>query len=385
VKVLHVIPALAPLYGGPSEAVIGMAKACEQNGMSVLIASTDANGPRQRMPVSTTEVQRYRGVRVRFFPRQWSESFKYSRPLAHWLDAHVREFDRVHIHAVFSHACVAAGRACTRAGVPYVVRPLGTLDPRSLQQKGVKKQFFWFLMGRRLLKRAAAVHYTSIQEKRLVEGRLGLTRGHVIPLGVEVNVDEQAPGTHIGKNDSHPYVLFLGRLHPKKNLEMLIDAFLAAASSDASLQSWRLMIAGDGDQHYVAALRARAGARANPTIEFVGWLRHEEKRSMLERASLLALVSRQENFGLAAVEALSCGVPVLVSEEIDLASEIGAAGAGWVCASEHNAVVKQLTAALTQPAERSRRGALGQEYARRFAWSGVAGELERLYSGIAAA
>ena len=150
---LHVIPSIAPRYGGPSSAVVGMSNALQHAGVAVQIATTDADGPtRLRVPHGTSV--EWAGVPTVFFPRQWSESFKYSRPLAGWLTDHVAGFDVVHIHAVFSHACLAAASACRRRRVPYIVRPLGTLDPWSLQQKTVKKQVLWHFGVRSMLNRS---------------------------------------------------------------------------------------------------------------------------------------------------------------------------------------------------------------------------------------
>ena len=124
---------------------------------------------------------------ARFFPVQLGASFKYSRPLASWLGKNVKEFDLVHVHAVFNHASVAAARACRRSGVPYVVRPLGTLDPWSMKQKPVRKYLFWHLFAKRLLAASAAVHYTAAAEKTATEGYLGMNHGRVVPLGVNLN------------------------------------------------------------------------------------------------------------------------------------------------------------------------------------------------------
>jgi hypothetical protein len=105
-----------------------MCRALGSHGVDSLIATTDADGT-ARLDVETEQLVSYENVAAIFFARQWSEAFKYSRPLARWLGAHVAEFDVVHIHAIFSHACLAAAAACRKQGVPYVVRPLGTLDP----------------------------------------------------------------------------------------------------------------------------------------------------------------------------------------------------------------------------------------------------------------
>src|SRR5439155_17790873 len=104
-KILHVIPGVAPRYGGPSQAIIQMCRALQTEGEEVLIASTDADGA-SRLRVETGAPTVYQGVPTIFFPRQWSEAFKYSRSLARWLDANVDSFDVVHIHAVFSHSSI---------------------------------------------------------------------------------------------------------------------------------------------------------------------------------------------------------------------------------------------------------------------------------------
>src|SRR4051794_2864178 len=107
-----------------------MCRALRKQGTDVLIATTDADGP-SRLAVELGRTIDFQGVPTIFFARQWSERFSYSRPLARWLDRQVANFDAVHIHAVFSHACIAAARACRRHLVPYIVRPLGSLDPWS--------------------------------------------------------------------------------------------------------------------------------------------------------------------------------------------------------------------------------------------------------------
>src|SRR5437867_10427539 len=115
-KVLHVIPGVAARYGGPSRAIVGTCRALRCHGVESLILTTDADGP-GRLPVELAHPVTYQGVQVIFFPRQYSEGFKYSRPLAHWLEKNVTSFDLVDIEAVFSHSSLAAARACRRAGV----------------------------------------------------------------------------------------------------------------------------------------------------------------------------------------------------------------------------------------------------------------------------
>jgi glycosyltransferase involved in cell wall biosynthesis len=366
-----------------------MGLALPAKGVSVLIATTDADGPR-RLPVQIGATLDWQGIPAIFFRRQWSEAFKYSGPLAGWLGHHVAEFDVVHVHAVFSHACLAASQACRRTGVPYVVRPLGTLDPWSLRQKPMRKRLLWHAGVRRMLDHAAAIHYTTAAEQRLAEEPLGLRRGVVIPLGVGAELLGDPLADQRDRERDHPfgnepYVLVLGRLHPKKGLEAFIDVFLQLASTP-EYRRWRLVVAGDGEPDYVASLKQSIHQRrGDDKVVFAGWLGGVDKTIALRGAALLALPSRQENFGIVVAEAMACGTPVLVSTQVNLADEITAAKAGWVAPLEGAALLKTLACALRDDQERARRGLAGRELARaRFTWPAVATELVSLYGAVAA-
>ncbi|HWS99665.1 MAG TPA: glycosyltransferase [Pyrinomonadaceae bacterium] len=379
-KVLHVIPAVAARYGGPSRAVFEMCGAVAERGMKVLVATTDADGP-GRLAVETGTPFMYEGVETIFFARRLSERFGYSRGLARWLKLNAGGFDVAHIHAVFSHPCVAAARACRLSRVPYVVRPLGSLDPWSMKQKPWRKRLLWHAAAGRMLREAAAVHYTTLEERRLAESTLGLTGGVVIPLGVEAG--DAAAGDFWHRNPAlgnGPYVLALTRLHPKKNLESLIAAFLSL-SARGDFAGWRLIVAGDGEDDYVARLKRCAAG--SPRIVFTGWLGGEDKALALRGAELLALPSRQENFGLCVAEALARGVPVLVSRQVNLAAEIEEARAGWVTGMEQHELERALAEAMSDANERERRGRAGRDFAaRHLAWPRVAAQLVALYQSI---
>lgn len=385
-RVLHVIPSIAARYGGPSRAVVEMCLALNARGMKTLIATTDADGD-GRLAVELGHAISFQGVATIFFKRQWSEAFKYSRPLASWLEAHVNEFDAVHIHAVFSHACLAAANACRRHGVPYVVRPLGTLDPWSLKQKRGRKRLFWQMGVSRMLKGAAAIHYTALPEQELAERSLGLRRGVVIPLGIESDSSDGIAGAEIpsaeGSLQVRPYVLVMSRLHQKKGLELLLPAFSALVKR-REFAGWRLALAGEGETGYVESLRRLVTElECKDSVVFTGWLEGKSKKAWLQGAALLALPSYQENFGLCVIEALSYGVPVLVSPHVNLAPEIEAANAGWVAELESGELESKLAETFRDAGERRRRGANGRELvSRRFTWKAMATDLAALYESI---
>jgi glycosyltransferase involved in cell wall biosynthesis len=272
--------------------------------------------------------------------------------------------------------------------VPYVIRPLGTLDPWSLGQKRLRKRLLWRLGAKRAFEGAAAVHYTAAQEQRLAEQFAGPGRGIVVPLGVDEELLELTSATPAFR-DSHPslakgpYVLVLGRLHPKKGLELLLDAFLDLTREPA-FNGWRLVVAGDGAPEYERRLERFVEERHGAGhVVFTGWLDGAERASALREASIVTLVSHQENFGLSIVEAMACGVPVLVSKHVNLAEEIEAVGAGWVTSLDRATLLGTLRDVLGADDDWARRGQAGRELVRRrFLWPGVAAELVKLYQSI---
>lgn len=362
-----------------------MCRALQEQGVDISVVTTDHDVDISKyapLPEAAHEVD---GIRTYFFPVQWGDSFKYSRPLANWLTKNVPYFDLVHIHAVFNHASVAAARACRKSRVPYIVRPLGSLDPWSMKQKSLKKTLFWQLAARRMLLGANAVHYTSRAEKERTENLLKLNHGAVIPLGIDAAPPLPPGMEHTLAMDfpelvDHPYVLVLSRLHPKKGLIVFLNSFLSLIAND-QFKGWRLVLAGDGPSDYVAELKAMVKKHnAHEFVSFPGWLSAERKFSVLRGAALLALPSYQENFGVCVMEAMACGVSVLVSRHVNLAEEVAAATAGWVTDVSDESIRAALVEALGDAVERRARGVAGQMVANNFSWERVGNSLIELYT-----
>jgi glycosyltransferase involved in cell wall biosynthesis len=386
-RVLHVIPSVSKQSGGPSQAILPMCRSLRDQGVDVLLATTDAaidDSP------DLERITSYQGLPLVFFPKQLGASFKYSRPFSLWLHKNVASYDLVHIHAVFNHACIAAARASRANRVPYIVRPLGTLDPWSMKQKSLRKKVFWHAGLKRMLADAAAIHYTSEGEQLAVEQSLNLNHGIVVPLGVETKAPEKSRprkdlAGQLAWMGEQPYVLVLSRLLPTKGLDVLLEAFLSLIKRQ-EFRSWRLVLAGEGPADYVAFLkRIAAQLPAQDGVVFPGWLDGENKETALMNASLLALPSHHENFGLCVIESLACGVPVLISPHVNLAADVQAAGAGWVADVHIHSVEAALAEALGSQRERLRRGEAGRNLALNFAWSSIAERLCDAYRKVLAA
>ena len=376
-KILHVIPSIAPRYGGPSFVALETCQGLVDRGHHVRLATTDADGPgRLSVPLGAPTI--YQGVETIVFPRAASEAFKWSPGLVRWLDTHVAGFDVVDIHAIFSHSSLAAGRACRDNGVPYVVRPHGSLDPWSLSRKAWQKRILFWLGARRLLTGAARVQYTTAEEQDLAEQALPwLSNGVVVPLGVAGGPD---PVT--AQPESPPYILTLSRLEQKKGLELVIAAFHQITVA-GHLADWRLVIAGDGEPSYVRDLkRIAANGPAAARIRFTGWVDGETKARWLRGASLFAAPSAQENFGLSVLEAMAVGVPVIVSTGVNLAPGIARAGAGWLAEPRAASFPRVLESVLGDRAARLARGRSAAVFAREFGWDRSLDELVSLYHSV---
>jgi glycosyltransferase involved in cell wall biosynthesis len=231
-----------------------------------------------------------------------------------------------------------------------------------------------------MLRRAAAVHYTTEAEKLATQALFGLNHGKVVALGIETSpattLSRDKLAHHFPVLAGDPYVLVLSRLHPKKGLDVLIDAFLSLPPKFAR---WRLVVAGDGPADHVSKLKAMS----NDRVCFTGWVDGEKKDAVLSCASLLALPSHQENFGLCVIEALSHSVPVLLSPHVNLAKEIVLANAGWIATVDKDALATRLAEALENEEELARRGRAGKELSQKYSWESAAQGLVELYGNVA--
>ena len=333
-RVLHVIPSLAPCHGGPSVVLPIMERALVAEGVEVETITTDDDGSGQRNGKGDGSPREENGVVRRYFPKQ-TEFYKVSLPLARWIRHEVSRYDVVHIHALFSYTSIAAARAAKRAGVPYVIRPLGVLNDYGItQRRAMLKRFSLRWMEGPILRHAAAVHFTLDAEREEAE-RLGIPfKSAVIPLGIEA--------LSLPPADPHasPYVLYLSRIDPKKNIECLLDGWSRICGARTG---WRLVIAGSGDPAYLTTLRARSvslGIAA--TVEWAGQVGGDGKAKLLADATIFTLPSHSENFGIAAAEALLAGKPCVFTPGVAVGVQAAANGAAVL--ADGNA--KSLAAAL---------------------------------------
>jgi len=359
-----------------------MARAQAVLGVDVHVATTDDNG-RGRLSESAADSFEEEGVTYRIFPRQ-THFYTFSLPLAIWLSEHARDYDVIHIHALFSFPSLAAAFFAKRARVPYLVRPLGVLS-----LWGVRHRRPWLkrlsvrLIESRILRNAAGVQYTSVQES---EEAAQLRVKHislVIPNPVEVAISPMVRGMFraafpalVGKT----VILYLSRIDKKKGIDLLLPAFAGTRSDHPEAV---LVIAGDGDRALLGELKGQADRLdLGDGVVWAGFLEGQIKRDALADADVFVLPSYSENFGVAVVEAMGCGVPVIVSDQVGIHPEIAEAQAGLVVGCSVPQLEEALTKAVSDSLWRGKTSGNALQLAKTFAPEMIASRLINIYERI---
>lgn len=336
-RVAHIISALDARAGGPVAVLIGLTSALVTAGLQIRVVSTYKVGHDLRL----VETMRIRGIEVEVIgpcigPLSWHPG------IGPALRDVIREADVVHVHAVWEQVQHEAAVTAFREGVPYVITPHGMLDPWSLGQKSVKKKLYMAWRLRRNLDRAAAIHFLSDVERDLTKP-LGLKAVKIVePNGIELAEFDPLPpaGTFRARYQlgDRPIVLFMGRLHPKKGLDLLIPAFAQAAPKNAAL-----VIAGPGSREYVDKVHAliqRNGLGERTLLP--GMLYGRDRIAALTDADLFVLPSYQEAAPIAVIESLAAGTPVVISDRINICKQIANAAVGGVVPTNVSALSKEL-------------------------------------------
>lgn len=376
-KVLHVVPALAACYGGPSKVVLDTCRALRSEGVQAEIATTNANGD-TNSPLPLESPSFLNTVPVHFFERQQPWRYAFSWPMTQWLKKNVANYDLLHIHAVFSYSTTAAAFYARKFGVPYIIYPHGMLAPWPLRKSRIRKALYLKAMEQKTIEGANAIQFTA-EEEFSMSTAVGKSR-FVLPciFDLEENYKERSNGASVHTKTN---ILFLSRIDPKKGIDTLISALQRLASEG---REFVFTLAGSGDTAYeekVAGMIRDAGLLSRTVIK--GFVTGEEKASTFREADIFVLPSHQENFGIAVVEAMAYGLPVIISNEINIHSEIARARAGLVVPPTIDDLYKAILELIKKPKLRIEMGQSGRQFARdRYSPSATAREMTRVYHDV---
>ncbi|MCM8792437.1 MAG: glycosyltransferase [Candidatus Omnitrophica bacterium] len=350
-KILHVIPALTYGFGGPTQAILDICRGLVRYSQDVTIFTTNAD-IKKKINVPLNRELNLDGLRVFYFPVHFFKHYKFSYLLFKTIKKKIKNFDIVHIHSLFQFSSLIACYFAQRFNLPHIIRPLGQLDPFLLKRHYLRKILYLNLIERKNLKAASYIHFTSEEERRLAL-RTGIKlNSFVIPLGIDLERFTYLPPygnfrQHYPVLKNKKVILFLGRISFKKGLDILVEAFSKISKQRKDVY---LVIAGPDEEGYGKVVKKLIKKRnILDRVIFTGILLGDDKLSVLRDSDIFVLPSFSENFGLAVIEAMASGLPVIISDKVNIYPDIQEKNAGIVIRPEVYSLYSVLDRLLNDP------------------------------------
>ncbi len=348
-RILHWLDLWWRDVGGPIRSITDLSEAMRERGHEVVVGTADPrDAPADWLEGPDPRMRSFRHGPLGIIAR--SERVRLRELL--------RGVDVVHLHGLWERSTHSMAREARAAGVPFVVSTRGVLDDWAMTQRALRKRVFLAAFGRRLLDHASAIHCTSLGEARQVESRVG-RKPTVIP-----NLLRIEPLLTLPRRESAtPRVLFLGRLHESKGLDLLLRA---TASLRPSELPPAIDVAGAGSPQELRAMTALVEELGLASqVRFLGHLDDAARLEALSHAWLMALPTAQENFGNALFEALAAGVPVIASKGLDAETELSESGGAMLVDREPSAIAAALESMLRDAALREAMSASARRWCER--------------------
>ena len=351
-KILHIISSMNPAGGGPVEGIKQLGTTLMSQGHQVEVASLDppgaaflAQSPLPVHPLGPTQLKY--GFSPRFVP---------------WLRTNASRYDAVIVNGIWQFHSFGAWRVLHNSDTPYVLFTHGMLDPwfkKHYPLKHLKKWMYWPWAEYRVLRDARAVLFTCEEERRLARSSFWLYQCNEVVVSYGTAVPDGDPDSELREFFYHypelrgkRLVVFMGRIHPKKGCDLLIEAFAKVLGQQPD---WHLVMAGPDQVGWREDLNYRAAQLGiAPRITWTGMLGGAMKWGALRAAEIFVLPSHQENFGIAVAEALVVGVPALISNKVNIWREIESDGAGLVSEDTLKGTSGMLQSYVELPTEKRR-------------------------------
>lgn len=314
-KILMVIPAVGDVYGGTSKSVIELTEAIGNLGIDVDIITTNANGNfRLDVPLLTwIKKEKYR---IQYFSYWNLLDYKFSYSLTSWLFNNVKQYNIVHTHAIFSYPLLPAYWASQKNEIPYIATPHGMLEPWALAYKSSKKKLYFSLLEQPALNKASLIHTISSTEAENVKSINLKPPLVVIPNGIHRKDFESFPSPEVLYQEfpitrNKTLIIFLGRIDPKKGLDLLAKAF---AKAHQIFPETHLIVAGQDNTGYLPiAQNYFKESGCSDAVTFTGMLTGDLKYSALSAANIYVAPSYSEGFSMSVLEGMASGLPCVIT------------------------------------------------------------------------
>lgn len=379
-RVLHISPYFAPafVYGGPPRSILGLCKALRKIGVDASVFTTTANGTSDLAP-SAAQWDIYESVPVHYFSRTFPKRFFRASTLAATLPRVIDDYDLLHVHGVWNYTNWNASLQARNLGKPYIISTRGMLDAGSMTHKSWRKRVAYTLLERDNLNAASFLHASSQAEAEAIARYALETKVFVLANGIEVPDESLLPPLSFRKRfnleGGESLIVFLGRIHPTKRLDLVSAAFAQVLKT---IPTARLVIAGPNENNFRQHLAPYFNS-IERSVHWLGEVGQEEKWSLLREADALVMCSDSESFGLSVIEALSAGVPVVVTRTCPWA-ELETEGCGYWVPQEAFAIADALTKILTNQPAAKIMGERGKALSTaKYRWEGIAKQMAEYY------
>jgi glycosyltransferase involved in cell wall biosynthesis len=333
-KILHVINTLSPRYGGPVKACKDLCSSLAHAGKDVTIYTTDLNYPMGVRDVVLNQEIKQDGYSLFYFHAQFN-SYVFSLDFFKAIKNNIKKFDIVHIHGIYRFPQAITAYFCRKYGLPYIIRPHGSLSPYLFNSKRrkLRKRLYEYLIENRNLNNASAIHYTTEEEMILAKSLGFKSNTFINPISIDLSIYNNLPVKGLFRrkyniDNSKKIILYFGRINFVKGLDILISAF---AKTINRFQNVLLVIAGpDNEGYQVQVEEWIKNEKIVTNVIFTGMLMDTDILELLKDADIFVLPSYTENFGIAVAEAMACGLPVVISNKVNIYREVLKARAGLV-------------------------------------------------------
>jgi len=383
-KLLTVIPGIGASYGGPSKSVTELVEALAHQGIEVDMVTTNADTNRQLEVTLQTWIPQG-SYRIQYFPYWHVHDYKISPSLTRWLIKNVANYDIVMTHANFSYISSVANWICRSQKVPYVMNPHGMLEPWALSYKAWKKRFYYTWFEQPALQNASAIRVLASREIDNVKQLHIDTPLMLAPNGIHCEDFETLPNPQIflqafPKTQQKSLILFMGRIDPKKGLDLLAKAF---AQVHAVFPQTHLVVAGPDNTRFLSTVQGYfKEAGCLDSVTFTGILTGELKFAAFAAADVYIAPSYSEGFSMSVLEGMASSLPCVITTACNF-PEATAANAAIVVEIDSEAIANALLRCLNHPDEAKAMGDRARQFIlENYTWDKIAVQMKQVYIDI---
>jgi len=382
-KILCVTPYLGKSYGGTSKVVTEIAQELGLCDCNVDLITTNAND-QEILDVPLNTWVKNTNYRVQYFPCWFRSDLILSFSLIKWLFNNITNYDLVHTNTIFSPLISLVHGICNLKKIPYLITPHGMLEPWALSYKNWKKKYYYNFLEKPLLQKAKIVQALASSEAQRVQN-LGLTQTVTIPNGIHIQEYQSLPEPDIfyqqfPQTRDQTIILFLGRIDPKKGLDLLAPAF---AKVHQNFPHTHLVIAGPDSINFLpTAEKYFTDAACRDAVTFTGMLTGDLKLAALAAADLYVAPSYSEGFSMSVLEGMASGLPCIITTGCNF-PEAAAAKVAHVVNIDVESIADALIGCLKNPEQAKKMGIKARQFIfDNYTWDIAAKKLVKVYQRI---